>query len=158
MPVQVFHRELSSRFEEVSALAEQLSGWFMAGGVPQPVASAAVLMVDELLTNTVMHGYAGRADGWIEVEAEVNAAGLRVVLRDHAPAFDPTRSPVPDTTESLEARPIGGLGLLFVRRMADRFTYQRAKDARGRPCNEVRLAKAFAPTVRPGRPPEPAAG
>ena len=147
MSVEPFHRELSNRLEEVSALAEKLSGWFLDAGVPQPVASAAVLMVDELLTNTVMHGYAGQADGWIEVVAQVNGEGLEVVLRDRAPAFDPRGQPLPDTTELLEARAIGGLGLLFVRRMADSIGYRRSEDETGRWFNEVRLVKRIAPAT-----------
>ncbi len=145
MPVRAFHRELSSRVESLGALAQALARWCREAGVPPSVMEAATLMVDELVANTVMHGYPGDPSGWIEVRARVADAALEITLRDRAKAFDPRCTPVPDTTLPMEQRRIGGLGLLFVRRMADAIDYERMEDAPGGAMNEVRLLKRFPP-------------
>lgn len=143
MPAHRFHRELPARVDGLGALAQALSRWCREAGVPMGVAEAAALMVDELLANTVMHGYRGDPTGWIEVQARVVDASLEIVLRDRAPAFDPRCEPLPDTTLPVEQRRIGGLGLLFVRKMADVLDYRRMPDAPGGAMNEVRLVKKF---------------
>ena len=61
---------------------------------------------------------------------------------DAGAPFDPTAAPAPDVGAPLEARPIGGLGLLLVRRSVDALAYARVdghnvvtlerRDARGR--------------------------
>ena len=47
------------------------------------------------------------------------------VLRDEGPAFDPTTLVAADVEASLEDRHIGGLGVHFVKKLADRFVYRR---------------------------------
>jgi serine/threonine-protein kinase RsbW len=83
-----------------------------------------VLAVDELATNSTLHGYQGQP-GMIEVVMRQAGRDLVVVLRDRAAAFDPTTVPPPDLTLPLEERPIGGVGLHLVRHMVDELRYQR---------------------------------
>lgn len=101
------------------------------------------LMLDELITNIVMHGYGPSADGQVRVDASVEAGRFVVTLTGRAFAFDPLQVPAPDTTMELEEREIGGLGVHFVRRMADELSYRRIADAGGG-ANELRLVKRLA--------------
>jgi serine/threonine-protein kinase RsbW len=82
-----------------------------------------VQAVDELVTNIMVHGYAGQA-GMIELEARVVGCALEIVLRDRAQAFDPTRAPSPDRTLPLEARPLGGMGIYLARQLVDDITHR----------------------------------
>lgn len=52
------------------------------------------LAVDELATNIVMHGYRG-ADGRITVRGCSGPRGVRIVIEDTAPAFDPVEGRLP---------------------------------------------------------------
>ncbi len=145
MPAREFHRELSSDVDTIGRLLADLALWCRQAQVPTAVVDPATLMVDELLTNTAMHGYQGSSTGWISVRASVEDRSLVIVLRDHGPAFDPRTMPLPDTTLPMEQRRIGGLGLLFVRRMADVLDYRRIDDSPRTAMNEVRLVKRFPP-------------
>lgn len=89
--------------------------------------------------------YRNDPDGPVIVLAQVDEGTIQVTLTDHAPSFDPLQAAEPDTTLSIEERPIGGLGLLFVRRTADTVVW-RPLDA-GPPLmgNEVLFSKRFAP-------------
>lgn len=138
-----FRRELHSRIAEFSGLAQALRDWGLAQGVTGRVMHAVELILDELFTNVVMHGYRDDPSGDITVEARVQEGQVQVVLTDHAPAFNPLDAPEPDTSLDIEARAIGGLGLLFVRRSADTLDYQ-DRDTQGRPANVVRFGKRVA--------------
>jgi len=77
----------------------------------------------EIVTNSIVHGYAGQA-GSIDVHMWTAGADLYVRVFDYAPAFDPTSVPAPDTTVPLEARPRGGMGIHVARRYTDAMTYR----------------------------------
>jgi serine/threonine-protein kinase RsbW len=76
------------------------------------------LVVDEACSNIIRHGYGGQG-GPIEVLVQAAAGGVRVIVRDWAPAFDPHSVPWPDVTAPLEERPLGGLGLFLIHRLMD---------------------------------------
>ncbi|MBS7777616.1 MAG: ATP-binding protein [Comamonas sp.] len=126
--------DLHGTVQELPAFFERLDGWAEAADLPPGLTTKLGLMLDELLTNVAMHAYGGQG-GPVSVEVEfVPPQALQAVIRDRGPAFDPTGLPAPDLDIALEERDIGGLGVHFVRRLADRFSYRREGD-----CNEVTL-------------------
>lgn len=133
-----FHHIIPALITEIEALTEALRGWAERRGVPARTINSIILMLDELLTNVVMHGYGEDDSGEIEVTVQTVANSIEVIIRDSAHAFDPFSIAEPDTTLDVEERDIGGLGVHFVRKMADSFAYRRDGD-----CNEVRFCKSF---------------
>jgi anti-sigma regulatory factor (Ser/Thr protein kinase) len=95
-----------------------------------------VQAVDEAATNIVIHGYED-GPGTIEIEFVGDAHALKVLLRDHAPVFDPTRVPAPNLDLPLWERLPGGLGIHLVRMFVDQMAY-RTTEAGG---NELALIK-----------------
>jgi serine/threonine-protein kinase RsbW len=91
--------------------------------------------VDECVTNIIEHGYRGQS-GSIEIEIDRVDDDLTVVLRDHAPPFDPTGVPPPDLTRPLEEREPGGLGIYLARQMIDQWHYRALSDG-----NQLTLIK-----------------
>jgi serine/threonine-protein kinase RsbW len=87
--------------------------------------------LDEILSNIVLHGSAGRTDAMIDVTFALRAGDLEVEVMDDGPELDPLTLPAPDTTAPLEARRPGGLGIHLVRSLMDRVTYAR-EDGRNR--------------------------
>ncbi len=49
-------------------------------------------------------------------------------ISDDGVAFDPLKVPPPDLTADLESRPIGGLGVHFVKTLMDEVAYRREGD------------------------------
>lgn len=145
-----FSREVAGRVSLIADLTVAISAWAHAHGVPERVTRRAALVLDELFTNIVKHGYRENPQGTVLVEARVDHASVRVRLTDHAPPFNPLLVPLPDTSLPLEQREIGGLGLLFVRRTADALEYRLLETQGSPPRNQVcfvqRLAPAGAPT------------
>lgn len=110
--------------------------------LPASVRRSVQVALDELLTNTIVYGFAGRADGEGEASVEVELRPDRVSLRltDDGRPFDPfgmaPPAAAPDVALPAAERRIGGLGIHLVRGMMDEVSYQRRADR-----NVVLLAK-----------------
>jgi serine/threonine-protein kinase RsbW len=85
--------------------------------------------LDEILSNVVRHAYAGKGqDRQIEVRFALQGGILELTVADDAAPFDPLMHGDPDTSLPLDERPLGGLGLLIVKRLMDRVEYERRGD------------------------------
>jgi serine/threonine-protein kinase RsbW len=85
------------------------------------------LALDEILSNIVQHGLAGRR-GAIDLMFSIDGAEVAVEIIDAADAFNPLLAPPPDTSSALEDRQPGGLGIALVRRLMDDTRYERRDD------------------------------
>lgn len=61
--------------------------------LPSRAATALALVVNELVQNSVEHGFAGRADGRVEISLGRSAKQLIVVVRDNGRGFAPGYAP-----------------------------------------------------------------
>ena len=87
------------------------------------------LLVEELFTNTVVHGHGGDSEAPVRIECEVSPGRVALTYEDTGPAHDPfARVIPPDAGAGVEERPVGGLGVLLVSEMAQQVEYQRAGD------------------------------
>jgi serine/threonine-protein kinase RsbW len=118
-----------------------------AQGLPAPVRRSVNVALDELLTNTLAYGFAGREGGELTVEVERRPDRVSVTLTDDGRPFDPFGIAAPDTARPVEERRIGGLGIHLVRRMMDEVSYHRRADR-----NVVVLAKRLPASHPRGRP------
>ena len=86
------------------------------------------LVLEELFTNTVEHGFGGGSDELVEITCETEPGRVAVTYEDAAPRFDP-RALVPrvDEPPTEAERPLGRLGLLLVARMAAELDYARVE-------------------------------
>ncbi len=87
------------------------------------------LLVEELFTNTVVHGHGADSDAPVRLDCEVAAGRIALVYEDTAPPHDPFAAmEAPDSDARVEDRPVGGLGVLLVSAMAQQVEYRRAGD------------------------------
>lgn len=83
------------------------------------------LAIEELGLNVAKHGRIDKAPD-IEITVTSEPDSLRINIEDDGRAFDPLNdAPEPDLSSPIEDRPIGGLGIHFVREMMDDMTYRR---------------------------------
>ncbi len=121
--------ELAPLAETVDALAEEL-GWDAAS------AMHINLVLEELAINIISYGYPDGRAGQFDLWLEATPAEVRLRLEDDGDPFDPFAVAPPDLSLELDDRPIGGLGIHFVRNFMDAYAYRREA---GRNC--VTLAK-----------------
>jgi serine/threonine-protein kinase RsbW len=82
------------------------------------------LAVEEVCTNLIRHGYAGRDPGPIEVMFHAEPRQLVVTITDFAPPFSPGSAPSPDLDSGWRERPLGGLGWHLVKTVVDHVRYE----------------------------------
>ena len=121
---------------EVARVNAAFAEFAQANALPASVRRSLQVALDELLTNTMVHGFAGREEGAVTVAVELHPDRVSVTITDDGKPFDPFSLPPPDTALPLAERPVGGLGLHLVRGMLDEVSYQRRADR-----NVVVLAK-----------------
>ena len=91
------------------------------------VVSGLCVPLDELLSNTISYGYEHDEPHAIDIALQLEESWVSVCITDDARPFDPTDPNavrVRDTS-SAAGLPAGGLGLHFVRHLADGLTYVR---------------------------------
>lgn len=78
------------------------------------------LCLDELITNTILHGLQGAQNRLIRVRMNISAQLLEIFIKDDAPHFDPfLQAPIPDLDLDLDERQVGGLGVHLVKTLMD---------------------------------------
>jgi anti-sigma regulatory factor (Ser/Thr protein kinase) len=128
---RVFPARLSALPEVAAFIAEAGA----RAGVPAGPCQKLTLLVEELFTNTVVHGHRRESDEPVRVALEVGPGRFALTYEDTAPAHDPFAGvQPPDETADVEERPVGGLGVLLVATMARDVEYRRADDR-----NRIRL-------------------
>lgn len=121
---------------QVARVSTAFDEFARAHRVPVATRRSVSIALDELLTNTLAYGFAGRADGEVSVEVELLKDRVCATVRDNGPLFNPLEMNAPDTGHSVEDRTIGGLGIHLIRQMMDEVVYERRDDH-----NVVSLAK-----------------
>ena len=86
--------------------------------------------VDEIATNSIIHGYhEANLQGELVCQASWDDTAVAITLEDTGIPFDPTQQPAPsDLTKSLDQRAIGGLGIHLAKQSVDQFFYERVGD------------------------------
>jgi serine/threonine-protein kinase RsbW len=135
---------VTNALTEVARVAALVDAFAAAHAVPESALNDMQVAVDEAVSNIVRHAFPDGGMHLIRVDLSVAAGRLFARLEDDGIAFDPTSAPASPPEGSLDKRPAGGLGLLFMRTLLDSMVYRR-EDRR----NVLELAKAFEPKTIP---------
>ncbi len=133
---------LKSDLPELRRLAAEIEDFGRACGLDRESVLKLNLVLEELTANIILHGYRGEGGHFIHIRLELMNQELCVQIEDEAEPFDPLQQKMPDIDRPLEKRPIGGLGIFFVRRLTDELDYRREH---GR--NILTMKQRIAPAV-----------
>ena len=120
MPTKTF----SSNLGNLENICNFVTVYARKAGLDDRQVYAVQLAVDEAATNIIEHGYRCSGQGDVEITCKSEKDGLRVILHDHAPPFDPDEIPEPATDVPLEELKPRGLGIFLMRKMMDEVIYQ----------------------------------
>jgi anti-sigma regulatory factor (Ser/Thr protein kinase) len=94
-------------------------------GIDEHAFAGIDLAVDELLTNLVSYAFRDGASHRIDIDLDFSRERLRIDIRDDGIPFNPLDIPPPRLDGELGEREVGGLGMHFVRNIADEISYRR---------------------------------
>ena len=137
---QVRDLTFSNDLSEIARLGEAVEEFGEACGLSVAETYKVNLVLDELLTNLISYAYPDQQKHLIRLRLARAEDRLTALLIDDASPFDPLREASPAVLDGpLDERPIGGLGLHFVRTLMDEVSYRRVGD-----CNQLTLVKHLA--------------
>ena len=124
--------ELVSDARQLAPFRAKLRTVLLKMGLKEKSIAELVLAVDEAMTNSIRHAYAGK-EGKIKVVVFDRADRIEISIEDSGRKFDPTKIPPPE----LPPKKPGGLGLYFIKILTDNAAYD-SEYAGG---NRLRLTK-----------------
>lgn len=119
-----FSESLPATPEALARVMGPVQAFLTKAGVADLIQHHAQLMIEEIALNAIDHGNS-LAEDVIDLQLSIQSDWLTIEIRDPGEPFDPTQHASPDTTLSLEDRPIGGLGVFLTQTLADELTYRR---------------------------------
>ena len=120
----------------LAASAKFLEQTLDEAGCPPKDKARLLVALDEVVSNVVRcSGASGLA---ISVRLSRDPRGATVSVSDDGRPFDPLHIPPPDLTLGADERPIGGLGILLLRKTMDGLSYRHAHG-----CNILTFRKVF---------------
>jgi|YelNatPaOPRAMG01_1025707.scaffolds.fasta_scaffold01323_20 serine/threonine-protein kinase RsbW len=87
-----------------------------------------VLIMEEAILNVMNHAYSDGEPGPVEIRCWEEDESIVLELRDRGRPFNPVDAANPDLTADLAERPIGGLGIFLIKKIADDVRYRREED------------------------------
>jgi serine/threonine-protein kinase RsbW len=119
-------RIFEARMDSLPLAAGFVEAFCELQGVASPDALRLSLIVEELFTNTIVHGHGGGHESPVRIEVAVGPTQMALRYEDCAPPFNPLQylqEAHPDLEARVDERHVGGLGLPLVAQMVERFDY-----------------------------------
>lgn len=116
---------LASDIQEVGRVIDALEEFGAGRGIAPDQSLRFGLALDELITNIISYGLAGRSDGTITLEVEHSGGMLTARLCDNGLPFDPFAAEIEAPSGDIEHRKVGGLGVTLVKKLMDHVDYRR---------------------------------
>ena len=123
----VEQREFPARFASLSETAAFAESFCARQGVDPGLALKLTLVLEELVTNTIEHGFGVESDAPIRVAlTALHPRSVSIAFEDTAPTFDPLAHDArqaPTVGDGFDTRPIGGLGIHLIGQLASAKRY-----------------------------------
>lgn len=125
---------LANRLDALEPARQAVNAFLAPAGLGPKVSYKLELVLEEIFMNLLWHAFKDGAEHTIELAVQLLPGEVVLDFEDDGIAFDPTRATEPArpaSTASAPDVPVGGRGLLLLRRSASSLRYERC-DGRNR--------------------------
>ena len=133
---QVFDLTIDAHLDKLAEVRDFIDSAGAKLGITENALADLRLVVDEAVTNIILHGYEGRK-GNVELQMTTEDDSVVISIRDQARSFDPTDVNNPQLDTALKDRAFGGMGIFLIKRMTDEAVFKPLPGGG----NELRLVK-----------------
>jgi serine/threonine-protein kinase RsbW len=116
---EVLHFSATRDQEGLAALTEQVEQALENRALSPKIVFALQLVVDELVSNIVRHGTGAPSGSLVSVRLLLDPERAGVEIESVGDCFNPFERAEPEIDQSVEERPIGGLGIHLTRKVMD---------------------------------------
>lgn len=124
LPPRACRVELETRLSELERAAAWLAATQAQLSVPDDVAFAVAVCVEEALANIVMYGGAENGEGHIALTLTRAPRSFVLTIEDDGSPFDPTSVPRSSVPQSLAQAQVGQVGVHLMRSFAAGMRYR----------------------------------
>ncbi len=133
MPEAVSWKEkvIDGKLEEVKTAISFVEKNAEKDNIDKSFTKKLLVAVDEIFSNIAKYAYGENKETgtvFMRYSYALKTKELSITFVDKGVAFDPTEAKSPDTSLSAEERPIGGLGIMLVKKIMDEVEYDRRND------------------------------
>ena len=115
--------QLSNNRPEIQNLRNRFDIFAKDNEIPTKAIHDIQLALDEIVTNIVEYGYDDDGKHLIDIKFILNEQSLEIIIIDDANPYNILDKENPDTSLSLEDKPIGGLGIYLVKHLMTNIDY-----------------------------------
>lgn len=116
---------IAATLENIEKVTDFVNEQLEALDCPMKMQMQIDIAIDELLSNIARYAYAPKTgDVTVRLESLDDPISVTITFIDNGIPYNPLEKNDPDTTLSLEERPIGGLGIYMVKKTMDDMTYE----------------------------------
>ena len=119
---------LKNKLSEIRRISEIIEKFCENNDLPMRILFDVNLSLDELLTNIIHYGFDDEKEHTIIVKLSLYENILEITIEDDGKAFNPLNAKPPNLDQSIEDKPIGGLGIYLVKNLMTEINYKRLKD------------------------------
>ncbi len=112
-----------SDVDELDSVKDFIISCISDSGCTDVFENKVEIVAEEIFVNICNNSY-GEGRGHVTVQCRVAENELKLTFMDDGIPFNPLEAESPDTTLSVEDRPIGGLGIHLIRRMTESAHYK----------------------------------
>ena len=125
---QLCRIQLPAELRSLPLFIERVIECAVKSGIGEHKVGAMELALEEAIVNIVKYS-STTPDSIITVECGLNnESEFTINIIDNGPEFNPLVKDPPDTDADIDDRPIGGLGIFFIKEITDGVTYTRTAD------------------------------
>jgi len=137
--------QVKNTIAAIPAANEAASRWLTQRNTPPAADYFANLAIEELVTNCIKYAFDDDKEHIVQIDLNLSGHELMLTVTDDGHPFNPLEFPEPDINQPVEDRPLGGLGIHLLRKMADRIEYARVENK-----NQLTLCKSLGDQTVPG--------
>jgi anti-sigma regulatory factor (Ser/Thr protein kinase) len=116
---------VKNNLAELERLMGGVSAWCQRNSISSETAYEVNLVVDEVVSNIIRHGYQDDKEHSIQFDVALEDGELVMRVADDGIHFNPLIIPAPDTSRPMEERHPGGLGIYLVKKLTHDIQYRR---------------------------------
>lgn len=128
--------EVPNSRDAIARASGEAERWLESYQLAPQVLNLVLIAIEELVTNCIEYGYDDADEHIIMIVLSISDGTLTMDVIDDGHPFDPLARPAPDFSLEVQDRPIGGLGIHLLRKLADHIAYERRDGT-----NRLRLTK-----------------
>ena len=100
------------------------------GTLDDMVQNRLEVLFEELVTNTIRHGFSRNSDQCIHVQVERGPSAIKLTFEDDGVPFNPTNANVPMSLASADPARLGGMGIQLIIRLSSSVHYENLSPGR----------------------------